>query len=72
MAVDEFVWVIEADEDWQHKGAIQGVYATEEAARSALEKRADVQAFFTNRLITRPANGNAYPRMYANRYRVER
>ena len=75
MAADEFVWVIEAHEGWGEGAWIEGVYATGEAARGALEKRADVEVYTTpqGQAAARPVDEEARPRMYAvvNKYQVE-
>lgn len=75
VAADEFVWVIEAHEGYGEGAWIDGVYASEEAARAALEKRTDVEVYTQDgQLAARPVDEEATPRMYAvvSRYQVER
>ena len=71
----EFVWVIQTHEGWGEGADVLGVYASEQAARTALEKQPNMEVYTKEgRLSGRPVDEDAYPYTWATveKYQVER
>lgn len=74
MADEKSVWVIQTHEGWGEGADVLGVFASEEAARTALEKRPNMEVFTAGgQLRGRPVDENAYPHTWAvaEKYQVE-
>lgn len=75
MTGEQFVWVIQTHEGHGESADVLGVYVSEQAAREALGKQRNMEAYTDHlgQLRGRPVDEHAYPHTWAavEKYRLE-